>query len=168
MARAKLHLGIPEITASIDLRHAKERNAWRKNRLLAVKLAARGEHTAAQVADLCGIARGHLFEWIKTVREQGLEALLRREKPGPKPGARRGFKPEAETAFKAKLEAGEFVTVVQAQRWLKEEHGIEKPYQTVWRWIKKAGGGAGAAAAGSLQKRPRGRRGIQRGAGAKA
>jgi transposase len=140
MARAKLHLGIPEIAASIDLRHAKERNAWRKNRLLAVKLAARGEHTAAQVAEFCGIARGYLFEWIKTVREQGLEALLQRERPGPKPGAHRGFKPEAEAAFKAKLEAGEFITVVQAQRWLKEEHGVEKPYQTVWRWLKKAGG----------------------------
>jgi transposase-like protein len=138
MARPNLNLGIPEIAATIDLQHAKERNAWRKNRLQAIKLAARGEHSAAQIAEICGIARGRLFEWIKTVRNHGLEALMRRSKPGPKPGRCRGLAPAAEAEFKTKLEAGGFITVVQAQRWLQETHGVEKPYHTVWRWIKKA------------------------------
>ena len=95
MARQKLKLGMPEVATEADKRHEAEPDGWRKNRLLAVKLAAQGEHTAAQIADLCGIARGHLFCWIKKVRQEGLEALLTREKPGPREGARHGLSEEA-------------------------------------------------------------------------
>lgn len=140
MPRPNLKLGLPEVAAIIDRRHARERDPWRKNRLLAVKLAARGEHSAAAVAELCGIARGHLFEWIKIVREQGLEALLERGKRGPKPGTCRGLAPAVAEELKAKLAAGEFVTAVQAQRWLQEKHDVRRGYQTVWHWLKKAGG----------------------------
>lgn len=140
MAGRKLKLGVPEVASVIEERHSKERNARKKNRLLAVKLAARGEHTSAEVADLCGIARGYLFEWLKTVRTEGLEALLEWEKPGPKEGSQRGMSPEVAADFQARLAAGEFVTGVAATRWLKEEHGIDRPYKTVWRWLKKAGG----------------------------
>jgi len=49
------------VAAGIEKWHAKERNGRRKNRLLAIKLVVRGEHTSAQIADLSGIARGHLF-----------------------------------------------------------------------------------------------------------
>lgn len=139
MPRPKLKLELPE-AADIDRRHARERNPWRKNRLLAVKLAVRGEHTAAQIAELCGIARGHLFLWIKKVREQGLEALMERGRGGTRKGTRRGLDPAVDAEFNSKLAAGEFVTAVQAQRWLKEEHGLEHSYGKVWQWLKKAGG----------------------------
>lgn len=85
-----LQLGRPEVAAIIDERYAKEPDGWRKRRLLAVKLVARGECTSAEVADLCGVARTYLFEWLKLVREGGLEALLARGKPGPKEGIRYG------------------------------------------------------------------------------
>ena len=75
------------MAAVIDQKHTAEKDGWRKNRLLAIKLAARGEHTSAEIADLCGIARGHLFRWLATVRKGGLEALLTREKPGPREGS---------------------------------------------------------------------------------
>jgi transposase len=140
MPRPNLKLGLPDVAAIIDKRHTKESDPWRKNRLLAVKLAARGEHTAAAIADLCGIARGHLFTWIKIVREQGLEALLERGKRGPKEGTCRGLEPNVAAELKVKLAAGEFVTAVQAQRWLAEKHGVKRGYQTVWQWLKKAGG----------------------------
>ena len=140
MALKKLHLKHPEVAATIDRMHAKERVAWRKNRLLAIKLAARGEHTASEIADLCGIARGHLFGWIKKVREVGIEGLLARDKPGPKEGSRRGVDDSVLAELEVKLKAGEFITAVDALRWLKEVHSIDRSYQTVWRWLKKAGG----------------------------
>ena len=121
----------------IDALHAKEPDGWRKNRLLAIKLAARGESTSAEIADLCGVARGYLFEWIKAVREGGLEALLTRDKPGPKEGSCRGISPEVLAELEAKLRANEFVTAVHAQRWLEQAHGIKRPYNTVWLWLKK-------------------------------
>src|SRR5258707_3280346 len=43
MAGVKLKLGMPAVAARIDAMHARERDGWRKSRLLAVKLAARGE-----------------------------------------------------------------------------------------------------------------------------
>lgn len=140
MAGQKLRLGLPEVAAEINKRHAAEPDGWRKNRLLAVKLAAQGEHTAAQIADLCGIARGHLFCWIKKVRTGGLEALLTREKPGPRKGTRHGLSEAAARELQKKLEAGDFATAVEVQRWLEKEHQISRPYQTVWGWLKKAGG----------------------------
>ena len=93
MAKITLRLGRPDVAAIIDKKHAAEKDGWRKNRLLAVKLAARGEHTSAEIADLCGIARGHLFRWLAAVRKGGLEALLMRDKPGPKEGSPRGVSP---------------------------------------------------------------------------
>lgn len=140
MAGHKLKLGVPEVAQIIDERHAREPDGWRKTRLLAVKLAARGEMTSEAIADLCGIARGHLFVWLKRVREQGLEALLERGKPGPKEGVCRGIEPEVIEKLKGKLEANEFATVEQARRWLKKAHGVDRPYASVWNWLKKLNG----------------------------
>lgn len=133
-------MGSPEVAAVIDERYAAEPDGWRKRRLLAVKLAAKGEHTSAEVADLCGIARSHLFVWLKRVRDGGLEALLGRGKPGPREGTRRGVPPQVVKALVARLEANEFASAEQARLWLKEKHGIERPYGTVWTWLKKAKG----------------------------
>jgi len=105
-----------------------------------VKLAAKGEYTSAEVAELCGIARSHLFVWLKRVREEGLEALLERGKPGPAEGTRRGVAPEVMAALAERLAAHQFASAEQARRWLKKEHGIERPYGTVWSWLKKAKG----------------------------
>jgi transposase len=140
MAGRKLKLGRPEVAAIIDQRHANEPDGWRKTRLLAVKLAARGQFTSAEVADLCGIARGHVFVWLKLVRDGGLEALLERGKPGPKEGTCRGVKPQVMKELKAKLTAHEFANAEQARRWLKKVHHIDRPYASVWNWLKKAGG----------------------------
>ena len=140
MPGRKLQLNNPEVAACLDERHAREADGWRKTRLLAVKLAARGESTAAQIADLCGIARGHVFVWLSIVRERGLEALLERGKPGPKEGTCRGVKAKVIEQLKGKLEAHEFANAEQARRWLKKAHGIERPYASVWNWLKKFGG----------------------------
>lgn len=140
MAGIKLKLGMPEVAVRIDGMHAREPDGWRKTRLLAVKLAARGESTSSQIADVCGIARGHVFVWLKIVRQRGLAALLERGKPGPKEGVYRGVKPKVIEALQAKLVANEFTTAEQARRWLKKEHKVDRPYLSVWRWLKKMGG----------------------------
>lgn len=128
------------MAAQIDQRHARERDGWRKTRLLAVKLAARGESTSQEIAELCGIARGRLFVWLKMVREGGLEALLQRGKPGPKEGTCRGVEVKVLEALRTKMEAHAFTSAEQARRWLQQEHQVDRPYITVWRWLKKFGG----------------------------
>jgi len=140
MPGRKTKLGCPEVAAVIDALHAKEPDGWRKNRLLAIKLAAKGESTSAEIADLCGVARPHLFRWFKAVRDGGLDALLQRGKPGPKEGSCRGIAAEVLAELEKKLKSNEFVTVVHAQRWLEQKDGIKRPYNTVWVWLKKLGG----------------------------
>jgi len=143
MSGRTLKLGRSDVAAVIDERYAHEPDGWRKRRLLAVKLAAQGTHTSAEIADLCGIARTYLFEWLKPVRAQGLaglEALLRRAQPGPREGTRYGVAPAVMAALAERLAAHGFVSAEAARRWLKKEHGIERPYGTVWGWLKKARG----------------------------
>ena len=95
-----LKFRIAEIAEVIDKRHREEPDGWKKTRLLAVKLAAKGEYRAEQVAELCGVVRSRVFAWLKCARKEGLEALLTREKPGPKktkpPGWKRRRRDERE------------------------------------------------------------------------
>ena len=153
MPGRKLKLNKPEVAACIAQWHAREPEGWRKTRLLAVKLAARGESTAAQVAGLCGIARGHVFVWLGIVREHGLEALLERGKPGPLAGSCRGVKAKVIAQLKGKLETHEFASAEQARRWLQKAHGIERPYASVWNWLKKIRRSAEGAAPQSLREK---------------
>lgn len=140
MPGRKTKLGCPKVAAVIDALHAKEPDGWRKNRLLAVKLAAKGEFTSDEIADLCGVSRTHIYKWFRIAREGGLDALLEREKPGPKEGSCRGIAAEVLDELEKKLKANDFVTVVHAQRWLEQKDGVKRPYNTVWVWLKKFGG----------------------------
>jgi transposase len=140
MPGKKLTLEMPEVAAVIDERYRREPDGRRKTRLLAVKLVAEGELASGKIAELCGISRGRLFVWLAVLRERGLEALLARGKPGPRAGTCRDVKPAVLKELKKKLEAGEFTTVQAARRWLKKAHRIERPYASVWNWLKKFGG----------------------------
>ena len=153
---------MPEVAARVDTRHAREPDGWRKTRLLAVKLAARGESTSAEIAELCGIARGHVFVWLRVVRERGLDALLQRAKPGPQEGMCRGVKPKVLEDLRAQLAANELATAEQARRWLKKKHRVERPYLSVWRWLKKERRSAAGAASQSLPEKAGSGRGVQR------
>lgn len=140
MSRNSLKLKLPEVAAIIAELHRKERIGWRKNRLLAVKLAAQGQMTSAEIAEVCGISRGHLFEWLKAVRTGGIEELLRMGARGRRKGWRKGISDEVMRSFEEKLKDGQFVTLQQARRWLAEEQGIETDYQRIWYWAKKLNG----------------------------
>ena len=140
MPGPKLKLADPELATRIDELYAREPDGRSKTRLLAMKLVAHGQHSSAAVAELCGISRGRLFIWLKTFQDEGLEALLQRDQPGPVPGTCRGVPAKVRAALAAKLGAHDFANAEQARRWLKKEHGIERPYTTVWTWLKKCGG----------------------------
>lgn len=140
MRGPKLSLGRPEIAEQIDELHRKEKTGWKKNRLLAVKLASKGEHSSNQIAELCGISRGRFFEWMKKVRNEGLEGLLSRGQSGRPEGWRKDVKQEVIEEFEKKLKAHEFTTLEEARRWLLEKHKIDVSYNRVWYWAKKLKG----------------------------
>ena len=105
------------------------------------------------------MARTYLFEWLKVVRERGLEALLERGKPGLKEGTVRGVQPKGMEALREKRVSHGFASAQAARRWLKKEHGIQKPYKTVWNWLAKIErSAAGAATFVTPRKNPKRRR----------
>ena len=141
MAGRKLHLNNPELASKIDDLHRNEPPGFRKDRLLALKLAAKGEYTAQQIGEFCSVSRKQIFAWLKTLREHGLEAMLTNGKRGRPTGWQKtAVSPEVSKEFERKLEANDFVTLVEAQRWFAQEHQIELPYKRIWYWAKKLGG----------------------------
>ena len=140
MARKTLKLGCPEVAKVIDVKHREEKPGWRKDRLLVIKLASRGEHTAAEIAEIAGIARSQVFAFVKAVRVGGLEAIWEKDRAGRPEGDRKGVPEEVSAEFERKLAGHEFTTLQDARRWLLAEHGLEVTYQRVWYWAKKLGG----------------------------
>jgi transposase len=140
MARKTLKLGCPEVAKVIGKKHREEKPGWRKDRLLVIKLATRGEHTAAEIAEIAGMARSQVFAFVKAVRAGGLETIWEKERVGRPEGDRKGVPEEVSAEFGRKLAGHEFATLEDARRWLLVEHGLEVAYQRVWYWAKKLGG----------------------------
>ena len=126
----------------IALRYRKAKAGWEKTRLLCVKLASEGQHQAAQIAGLCGCSVKRVFDWLRLTRDGGLEALLKREKPGPRSGEFHLLKgkPRIKKQVRQGLEEGRWKSAPQLSRWLKAKHGLEIKDNTAWSWLKKLGG----------------------------
>lgn len=140
MRKQTLKLRRPDLGDQIEDRYRLERDGRLKTRLLCVKLAARGEHNAAEIAQLCGVSRATVFEWVGAFRREGFGALLERGKPGPRPGELRGLPEAVAGELRAGVASGRWASAEAARQWLESAHGIRRPYVTVWQWLKKSGG----------------------------
>ena len=105
-----------------------------------MRMGASGAHASQDIADICGVSRATFFEWAKSFREGGFDALLEREKPGPKGLKLRGVPEAVVKELRAGVESGRWATAEAARIWLQKECGIKRPYVTVWSWLKKLGG----------------------------
>jgi transposase len=140
MRKRKLKLGRSDLSVQIGQRYRQEKDARHKIRLLAMKLASEGEHSAKEIAEICGTSRASVFTWISAFRKGGFESLLTREKPGPKAGELRGLSAKVSGQLQAGVQEGYWATAEAVRQWLEREHKVSKPYITVWQWLKKLGG----------------------------
>ncbi|NBV35212.1 MAG: IS630 family transposase [Proteobacteria bacterium] len=140
MRTRQLRLGRPDLSGEIENRYRKEIDVRSKTRLLCVKLAATGEYTSEEIAKICGNSKSSIFVWINAFRKDGFEGLLGREKPGPESGTFRGLPVTVVEELREGVQSGRWATAEAARRWLQQEHKIQKPYVTVWQWLKKLGG----------------------------
>lgn len=136
----KLQLRRADIAGKIEKKYREEKDPKKRMRLLSVKLAAQGKYSAQEIAEICGCSRARVFDWLRAMREGGFEALLKREKPGPIEGKRRSLPMEVEKELEEGLTKGRWASAQQIRHWLREEHEIERPYKTIWNWLKKLGG----------------------------
>ena len=135
-----LKLNRADLAEQIELKYHQEKDTRKKTRLLAMRLAAKGEMSASEIAKICGCSRASIFIWLRAFRSGGFEELLEGKKPGPAKGERRGISVEVSRELDDGIINGRWCTVEAARRWLWHEHKIQKKYTTVWEWIKKAGG----------------------------
>lgn len=132
----------PELAAEIAERYRKAKLGWQKTRLLCAKLACEGQHQSAQIAASCGCGSSRVFDWLKMLREGGIEGLLKRDKPGPQKGEFKLLKgkPRIKKQLQEGLAEGRWKTSPQLSRWLKEKHGLEVKTNTAFTWLKKSAG----------------------------
>jgi hypothetical protein len=83
-----------------------------------------------------------VFDWLKMLRNGGIEGLLQRDKPGPRAGDFKLLKgkPRVKKQLQEGLQEGRWKTSPQLSRWLKEKHGLEVKNNTALSWLKKIGG----------------------------
>ena len=137
MARPRGNLDPHGQAAQVLQRLKREPAGWRRERLLAVKLGLEGQLTLEEIAAHLGRARSCVQRWLERFRADGLKGLLHRPEGGKGPASQ--LSPELAQALGQKLAAGEFRRAADAQRWLREEGGLQVKLATVYKYLKKAG-----------------------------
>lgn len=106
-----------------------------RKRLLVIRLVARHDHTAEEIADIVGIARRSVFLYLKAFRESGVAGLLKRH--------HRGSKGKLDCRLQGKLrqelEKGSFTRAKEVLEWLRGQ-GVLMSLPNVYYWLGKVGG----------------------------
>src|SRR5271170_5069421 len=79
----------------------RERNAFRRDRYRAVRLALEGKQTL-DIADRLDRSRRSVQDWVYAYRDGGIDAI----QPKPQPGRKPKLTPEKEARLRARLDAG--------------------------------------------------------------
>jgi transposase len=120
---------------SAELRQCKDTKS--QQRLLAARMAASGQFTAAQIAEQIGVSRRRFFDWMNALKGGGLEGLLQRQHGG---GARPRVKGRALSELQAGLVRGRWKRAKEIQQWLRERHDVKLKLSGVYYWLGKLRG----------------------------
>jgi len=111
--------------------------AWQQKRLIVIRLIARHEQSAKQIAETMGVARSRVFVWRDKFRKGGVKELLRREYKGFQNPLIQG---KLKKALVNGLRRGLWRTARQIQVWLKQKTGQTRAERTLRYHAKKLGG----------------------------
>lgn len=133
----RYHLNRPDLAQAVadELRICTDVKS--QQRLLAARLAASGQMTAAQIAEQLDISRRRFFDWMNALKAGGLAGLLEREHGG---GAVPQIKGDARQELLAGLQSGRWKRAKEIQHWLRERHAIGLKLPGVYYWLGKLGG----------------------------
>jgi transposase len=136
--RSPVQLGRPDEAIKIEAALGRPiAKAWQRQRLQAMQMAAQGKWTLQQIGDAVGAGRSTVAVWLKLLRTQGCEALLR-WKEGQ--GAPSQLSLEIQDAIHAGLVTGRWRRGRDLVLWLQKEHGIELSLNGAYYYLGKAGG----------------------------
>jgi transposase len=91
-----------------------------------------------EVAAKAGVSRATIGTWTKAFRSGGIKGVLATtlEKCGRKPR----LESAVQQSLREQLAVGRFKRAQEAQRWLKERHGVELDLPAMYYWLGKVGG----------------------------
>lgn len=133
----RYHLSRPDLAerVAVELRTCKDTKA--QQRLLAARMAASGQFTAAQIAEQIGVSRRRFFDWMNALKAGGVDGLLQRQQGG-------GAVPQVQGAVLTELQAGlaegRWKRAKEIQQWLRERHAVKFKLTGVYYWLGKLGG----------------------------
>lgn len=114
-----------------------EKQGWKRDRLIALKMGFSPENSLEAIADTIGGSAATVQRWFRLYREDGLEASLRRNYGGGRPPK---LNDEIVELLESGLRAGRWNTAVQTQRELESKFGRSFPHRTVLHWLKNCAG----------------------------
>ena len=109
-----------------------------KEKAQALLLAHSGTKSYQEIAEIVGRARSTIQEWVKAFEEQGIGWLSYRPVRSGRPSDMRD--PKLQKQFRDGLREGRWVTAVEVQQWLEEEHGVTRCLSSVYQWLGKLKG----------------------------
>ena len=131
------HLNRPDLAQAVAVELRVCRDVKSQQRLLAARLAASGQLTAAQIAEQLGISRRRFFDWMNALKAGGLGGLLERQHGG---GAAPQVQGDAHKELLAGLQSGRWKRAKEIQHWLRNRHQIRLKLPGMYYWLGKLGG----------------------------
>ncbi len=133
----RYHLGRPDLAQAVAKALPDCEDVKSQQRLLAMRLAASGQFTAAQIAEQIGISRRRFFHWVSALKAGGVDGLLERGHGG-------GRKPQVSGSVLEQLltglRQGRWKRAKEIQQWLRQQHQTELSLKGVYYWLGKLGG----------------------------
>ena len=127
----RFHLNQPDRARAVAAALDHCQNMADQQRLLAMRLAASGQRTAAQIAKQLGISRRQFFNWVSALKAGGVEGLLAREHGGgPAPRVQGKLLEE----LQAGLKTGQWKRAKEIQQWLQSRHDVKLGLKGVYYW----------------------------------
>jgi transposase len=133
----RIHLNRPDLALAVAAALDKCEDVKDHERLLAMRMAASGEFTAAQIAEHMEISRRQFFNWLTALKKDGVAGLLNRKHGG---GACPSVTGAILEEFQNGLKQGQWKRAKEIQRWLAGQHRIEMGLPGVYYWLGKLGG----------------------------
>lgn len=133
----RYHLRRPDLAQAVsaELRICKDTKV--QQRLLAARMAASGQFTAAQIAEQIGISRRRFFDWMNALKAGGIDRLLQRQHGGGAPPQVHG---SALAQLQEGLREGRWKRAKEIQQWLRDRHAVKLKLPGVYYWLGKLGG----------------------------
>jgi len=132
----RFHLKRPDLAVAVATALTDCKDVQSHRRLLAMRLAASGQFTAAQIAEQIGVSRRQFFHWVNALKRGGVEQLLERDHGGGQLAQVQG---NALSELQAGLLTGRWKRAKEIQQWLRQRHETKLTVKGVYYWLGKLG-----------------------------